>query len=396
MFKDYYAIPCGNQVINNSIEPFWIPRLSVKSDIEFNQAMTKTEQLLVSAIENSCNGKEKIGILLSGGLDSSLLCAIVRHLYPNKMIYTYSSGFVGDDEFEYSHRVSSMFNTIPKELVLCRDDFIGEDSLLQRLILQKAAPLHPNEIALAKIEKFAAEDKCDIVLCGEGADDIFGGYGQLLRMYLNYSDVRLTEYFLDNYRYFTKEEQKKLINEEYLVDDVSLVENVFNDPCGPTDIKDKIFYFIQRIHTPGLVIRGVNAFKYNRLPFAFPYLNRDLVDFVNSLPFDYKVHWKSPDAEIKAKTMYFREVSENLDIPKYILKCIAEKYLPREIIYRTKKGFPVPFNEWFFDIETWNLESQVFKSNDISYLNGWKKFMAINLNTFINCFKPYIEMNNIS
>jgi asparagine synthetase B (glutamine-hydrolysing) len=392
MFKNYFAIPPGHQVKKGSIEPFWRPKFSIDMNIAFEQAMRRTEKLLISAVEQICNDKEKIGLTISGGLDSSLLCAIVRSLYPNKEIHTYSAGFVGDDEFEYSRKVSEMFNTIHKELVLCKEDFIGKTSLLKPLIKQKAAPLHPNEIALGNIEKIAVDDKCEVVLCGEGGDDIFGGYGQLLRMYLNYSgDVSFSKYFLSNYRYFSREEQKKLINEKYLIDDISLVEHLFKDQDGPQDIKDKVFYFIQRIHTPGLVIRGVNAFKYNGLPPAFPYLNMNLVDFVNSLPFDYKIHWKTRDAETKAKNMYFREVSENLDIPKYLLKRIAERYLPREIIYRIKKGFPVPFNQWLSDIETWPLDSQVFRSNDISYLDGWKKFMIINLNTFIECFRPYTQ-----
>ncbi|MEM3489134.1 MAG: asparagine synthase C-terminal domain-containing protein, partial [Nitrososphaerota archaeon] len=287
MFKDYYAIPCGYQIYNNKIKPFWIPKFSIRSDLSLEHAITETERLLLSAVKRLCYRKKRIGVALSGGLDSSLICGMLRSLYPDKKIYTYSAGFIGDDEFKYSRKVSEIFNTIHREIILDLEDFIGRSSLLRPLIMLKGAPLHPNEIALANLERIAVRDGCDIVLCGEGADDVFGGYGQLLRMYLNYSaNVPFVEYFLDNYRYFTREEQQDLINEKYLINDVDLIKNIFEEEYSPTDLRDKVFYFIQRIHTPGLVMRAMNALKYNGLPPAFPYLDEELVNFVNSLPFD--------------------------------------------------------------------------------------------------------------
>ena len=66
-----------------------------------------------------------------------------------------------------------------------------------------------------------------------------------------------------------------------------------------------------------------------------------------------------------------------------ILKKVAEKYLDHKIIYRPKKGFPVPFENWLKDLNEWELDKTVFKQNDISSYSGWKKFMLINLDKFI-------------
>ena len=67
----------------------------------------------------------------------------------------------------------------------------------------------------------------------------------------------------------------------------------------------------------------------------------------------------------------------------------AEKYCPFDIIYRPKKGFPVPFEKWFHDLNEWDLDSEVFISKDIRGYSGWKKFMLINLDCFIKMFNPF-------
>lgn len=388
MFKDYKKVPCGSKKLGGEITKYWYPKFS-SIELPFEKSCQKTEQLLLDSIKKLTENK-KTAVMLSGGLDSSLILALYKKIFLNKKVYTYSAGFYGDDEFEYSRLISEKFNTIHKEKVLNKEDYIGEKSLLKPLIRHKGEPLHPNEIALANMEKKAKDDGCEIVICGEGADDIFGGYGQNLRMYMNYNnDVPFFKFFLDNYRYFNLEDRKMIIKDKYLTNDFELLNCYLNKKEMPVDVQNKIFYFIQKIHTIGLIIRGTNAIKFNKLESAFPYLGLDLVNFVNSLPFEYKVHWKSEIHKENSKNMYFRNISEKMDIPKYILKKIAEKYLPFEIIYRPKKGFPVPFDKWFADLKEWPLNKAIFKSNDISNFNGWKKFMLINLNTFIEEFDIY-------
>lgn len=388
MFQGYNKIPCGSKKVGNKMKKYWYPKFkSIK--IPFDKACQKTEQLISDALERLTKNK-RTAIMLSGGLDSSLILAMYKKLYPNKKIHTYSAGFYGDDEFKYSRLISKKFNAIHKEKILDKEDYIGKESLLEPLIRYKGEPLHPNEIALANMEKIAKEDGCEIVVCGEGADDIFGGYGQNLRMYMGYNnDVPLFKYFLDNYRYFTLEKRAKIIKDKYIVDDFKLLDSFLDESEMPKDIKNKVFYFIQKVHTVGLIVRGSNAIRFNNSNLGFPYIDSDLLNFVNSLPFEYKVKWKSEQHKEKSKGMFFREISEKMDTPKYILKKIAEKYLPHEVIYRPKKGFPVPFDKWFNNLKQWPLNKDIFKSTDLSSFNGWEKFMIINLDTFVKLFEKY-------
>lgn len=392
MFEDLKKIPCGAEIKNGKTRTYWYPEFKEKK-IPFEKAKKITEELLIKAIKKLIKEKN-FGIPVSGGVDSSLVVALCRKIYPNKKIYTYSAGFYGDDEFEYSRIVAKKFKTCHKEKILSKEDYIGDNSLLRPLIRKKGEPLHPNEIALVKVEKMAKEQGCDTALCGEGSDDIFGGYGQNLRMYVNYKinekdDKNFFKFFLDNYRYFSLEDRKKIVKEKYLIDDFKLLDSFLDAKEMPQDIRNKIFYFTQKIHTPGLIIRGANAMRFNNLETGFPYIDRELVDFVNSLPFEYKVHWKSKKHEKEAKSMNFRDISEKMDVPKYILKKIAEKYLPYKIIYRKKYGFPVPFEKWLKNLKKWPLNQEIFKTTDISTFSGWKKFMIINLNSFIEEFNQY-------
>lgn len=389
MFKPINKVPFGMEIENCDLKTFWYPKFGGNTD-SLETAINKVEKLLLDSIKNITENMDKIAVTISGGIDSSLIAAMVRKLYPQKTINSYCCGFYGDDEFEYSKIVAYNNNTIHKEILLNKEDFIGKNSILSSLIEHKGSPLHPNELPLAILEKQAKKDGMDIVLCGEGSDDIFGGYGQNFRMYLNYDYIEsFFKYFLDNYRYFSIKD-RDIIREQYLVDDYKLMMKCIKPEEMSFDMRNWALYFTQKIHTPGLITRGSNALRFNGFPLGFPYIDDDLVNYVNSLPFEYKVAWKSQKDKKKSLNKHYKEISETYDIPKRIIKKVAEKYLDHKIIYRPKKGFPVPFNLWLKDLESWGLNKRVFKKDDISSYNGWKKFMLINLNTFINIFEKYL------
>ena len=77
-----------------------------------------------------------------------------------------------------------------------------------------------------------------------------------------------------------------------------------------------------------------------------PFLDVNLVEFASRLPTKYKLRWKNYFYKIISNFYNSETISEKFDIPKFLLKKIAEKKLPRSIIYRKKMGFPVPLNKW--------------------------------------------------
>ena len=96
-----------------------------------------------------------------------------------KPINTYTIGFEdeGFNEFKYAKIVSQKYNTIHKEIVLNSDDYFEE---WDRLIGYKDAPLGvPNEVPLSIMSTELSKD-ITVVISGEGADELFGGYGKFL------------------------------------------------------------------------------------------------------------------------------------------------------------------------------------------------------------------------
>ena len=77
-----------------------------------------------------------------------------------------------------------------------------------------------------------------------------------------------------------------------------------------------------------------------------PFLDHSLIEYTyKHVPYDLKMHWNYDVShhEIKRNSSYYSEV---LDTPKYLLRKISEKYMPLDVVYRRKVGFPVPLNAW--------------------------------------------------
>ncbi|WP_158621813.1 asparagine synthase C-terminal domain-containing protein [Helicobacter sp. MIT 05-5293] len=364
-------------------------------NLSLQKAVDIAEYLLLESLDSKVGNAARIGILLSGGLDSSLLVAMCKRIFPNRDIYTYSMGFYGDDEFEYSDEVAKLFSSKHSKQILNADDYFGTNSLLPSLIKQKAAPLHPNELPLAIAETKARKDCCDIILCGEGADDVFGGYSHNLAMYLSYQNDKQSffRHILQEYRYFSMDKIRSLVHEKYLVDDCEMIAPLFEQDTLPHHLQDVMLYFIQMLHTRGLIERGMNALRYNGFAEGFVFLDSALLTFVNSLPFDFKLHIlqvENAQKHISSLKGDYKAFSDSHCIAKFLLKEIAKSYLPESIIYRVKKGFPVPFALWDKQSPIMpNLNAHIFKDNSLSTLNAWEKFMVYNLNTFINVFDSY-------
>lgn len=388
MFQGVKRVPFGYQRRDGKMERQWFPIFPEKTTIPFKNAIKTIKTLLKKEIRYLAT-QEQIAIPLSGGVDSAMITALTREVFPKKEIYTYTAGFRGADEFHYAQMVSDIYDTIHHEYNLSLVPILAS-GLIPKLIGVKGEPLHPNEFALAYVEQKAKADGCTIALCGEGGDDLFGGYSHNLRMHYNHTGViDFWEFFLDNYRYFSLEDRCRIINPKYLVDDRQLLIKYLNTKELPREKNNQMFYFIQKIHTPGLITRGVNAMKWAGIKPGFPFIEFNLVNFVNSLPFTYKVSWKNGSPPENHTKIHYKDLADQYTIPKYILKKLAENYFPPEFIYRPKVAFPIPFENWLDHINMWDLDSEVFTSTNISAFNAWHKFMLINLDFFVKEFRNY-------
>ena len=116
-----------------------------------------------------------VGAYLSGGLDSSLIVAVMREIAPSGTIETFSAGF-GDprfDELPYARRMAELLGTTHHEVLVTADDFVR---LWDDLTWHRDAPLsQPADVAVFRLAELARQS-VKVVLSGEGSDELFAGY----------------------------------------------------------------------------------------------------------------------------------------------------------------------------------------------------------------------------
>ena len=339
----------------------------------------KIQELLQSSIEYRLIADVPSGAYLSGGIDSSIITALMANCSQSP-VKTFTIGFDEKEynEFAFARLVASEFETEHTEIHLSGEEYV---ETMGRLIELKDSPLSvPNEVPLYLLSK-ELKKQITVVLSGEGADEIFGGYGRIFRGPYDYaryikgeigqsspdewnifknnyenrygaeplaSDV---EHFLETYRYTKVSEKKMFLSKDLDLDlhEERLTQkfrNIFSAVPGESYFNRMSWAFI-KVHVVGLLNRIDMTTMANSVEARVPFLDHRLVEFALTIPEKYKVKWKSEAAKHKARTLTAETISEALDIPKYILKRSYEHIIRKEVLYRPKMGFPVPLDKWF-------------------------------------------------
>lgn len=398
--------------------------------------LKRVDELLHSAIKYRMISDVPFGAYLSGGVDSSLVTAIMSK-YSKAPIKTYTIGFseAGYNEFEYADCVAKLYQTEHKAINIDATEYFNT---LNKLVAYKDAPLSvPNEVPLYLMSKALKKD-ITVVLSGEGADEIFGGYGRIFRStddfinqqalmeqpetsnlftkkYGNQTFATDLDHFIFNYSYTKPELKNNLLakNVDWQTIELALnqkFERSFNEVSG-ADYQTKMMYTFETVHLQGLLSRVDTTTMATSVEARVPFVDHRLVEFAFSIPNKYKLKWNSAEDQELAKLKLADESSEVHDTPKYILKKVGEKYLPDEVLYRKKMGFPVPLDKWlggsFADQakeilnDKDNIANQVIDVNFVlsllddktlvkNHSLAMKVWMVLNLFSFCKIYKAYL------
>ena len=356
-FKGIYQVKAGNyiEVDENLLinkKKYWDLPVEFNYDKNYNEKVKirEFEKELKKAIRKRLIADVPLGTYLSGGVDSSLITAFVA-LDKSERINTYTIGFKELNEFEFAKIVADKYNTKHHPLEMDINKYLKK---WNELIEFKDAPLGvPNEIPLAIMSKKLKKD-IDVVLSGEGADELLGGYGKIFRSAFDYKNKTLSisfyDYFISNYEYVSRKIRDKYLNTNMIVRDEFDVK--IKKEFSKHKNEDNIFRFFHKYHVKGLLQRLDSSTMYASVEARVPFLDHELIEYsYKNIPYKLKLKWNNKKAKEKAKKLLPSQYSEVLDSPKYILKKLACNYLPQENIDRKKVGFPVPLSEWFKDIE---------------------------------------------
>lgn len=378
-FKDIFKLlPAHNLIYNlkekkiEKIWEYWDVSINPKNFSE-KEAKFVLDKTLNKSIDYRKISDVPLGVILSGGLDSSLVTAILAK-QENKPINTFTVKFSekGFDETYYAKIVANLYKTNHFEVLINSSNFLG---LMKEYTKFKDEPIGvPNEIALYLLSKKIKEN-VTVVLSGEGADEIFDGYGrkftsardyEILKKIKNLKNAEKIyknkfsslykkyngkffnselEHFLHEYKYWTKEEKNFILKEDAKSD----IEEIFKKYIEKFDIpyQQKISYLFIKLHLPGLLNRLDSSTMSCSVEGRAPFLDPFLVEFAFNLPSELKTKWNISEEEINNINETGDSLSEKKNISKYILKEIAKNYLPKKIINREKQGFPIPLDNWF-------------------------------------------------
>ena len=356
---------------------YWdLPVVIDKIDPGEEVALAEVQSLLEESVKFRLISDVPVGSFLSGGLDSSLLVALMKKNHKGS-VNTFTTGFAdeGFNEFEYARLVSASSGTDHRETLLGFDNYFQS---LDEMISVKDAPLAvPNEIALHSLSK-ALKRHVTVVLSGEGADELFGGYGRIFRSAFDYQRVHEAgveglsgplkknlqakygpiefgsqiDHFLSQYSYIDMMDKDELLtkkaanHEGFKLNRLEYFENQWSKLEG-LDLAEKYMWIFQKVHLPGLLGRLDSATMSASVEGRVPFVDHRLVEYVNALPMKYKMKWKTLKLQKEAKNLNSDQISENYDVTKYLLRECSKKHLPETIINRKKVGFPVPLQNWF-------------------------------------------------
>lgn len=325
----------------------------------FNASTEYNEEEILKGLDDELNKAIKyrliadvpLGTYLSGGVDSSLITAITA-LNKKEKVKTYTIGFEEINEFEYSEVIAEKYKTEHHEILMKKEDYMSN---WERLINFKDAPLGvPNEIPLAVMSS-KLKEKITVVLSGEGADELMGGYGRIYRAPFDYVNEDTSEsfydYFISKYDYVPRSMRDQLIStpKSYRNEFDTEIKADFSKSSN----EESVFKFFHKYHVKGLLQRVDMTTMQTSVEARVPFLDHNLIEFsYRNIPYNLKLRWVNEEAKNKASSMNSNQYSEKLDTPKYLLRKLSYKYLPKGIVERKKIGFPVPLTEWFDNLES--------------------------------------------
>jgi asparagine synthase (glutamine-hydrolysing) len=333
-----------------------IPNIQIdkhKSEAYWVSALSET---LEAAVERQMLGDVEIGSFLSGGLDSALITAIASK-YTKNTLKTFCIGFEGSEAFDEStaaRRSAELLGTEHFDIIANASDYM--QNLQEATFMNEEPNGTENTFAQYEISELASKHT-KVVLAGQGADEIFMGYGKYkaelerdkylpyLKMAKPFSGLLLSpklhkvkralyalteedelKRFEKIYTVFTNRERQHLLESNFADEGTSL-DYFFS--LIPTELNtlDKIALLDTYTSlSDELLMYGDKMTMATSVEMRVPFLDNEVVALAQRIPNHYKI---------------------KNGVHKYILKEVAKQYLPDEIIHRPKKGFDMPSLAWF-------------------------------------------------
>lgn len=336
-----------------------------ENEEEFEVSVEKIKKAMSSSVEYHQIADVEVGSFLSSGIDSSYLVSLAK---PDK---TYTVGYDDPkyDEIKNAEELASLLNISNTSKKITKEEYLNN---LENIIYHMDEPLaDPSAIALYFASEIASKD-VKVVMSGEGADELFGGYNSYQEevtqswymkipfVFRNiaskvaslFPDARglnfiyrrgqhLKDYHIGLGRVFRDKEALSLVKNKNQVNTKEITKKFYERYQNDSTLVQRqvIDYYFW------LVNDFLHAVDRNTMMFSLeartPYLDKEVYEVARCLPKSAKV---------------------NIQTTKPALRKAAESVIPNESYKKKKLGFPVPLREWMKDDDLFNKIKEAFTS----------------------------------
>ncbi|MBF0522472.1 MAG: asparagine synthase (glutamine-hydrolyzing) [Candidatus Omnitrophica bacterium] len=374
IYEEVKKLPGGHNLVFDiknhdcKITRYWSYKIEPDYAKDEKYWVERVDNLLRSAVHRRLVSDVPLGVFLSGGLDSSIVSALAGEKLKGKNLHSFSIGFLDPtfDETKSALLVSGLLGTQhfaetfdPQKLPLLQEQMF---SLLDE-------PFSDSSMMSYYLLCRHARKKITVALGGDAGDELFAGYDTfralkiiswvkrllpkpchdgilsvLSRLPISHSYMTFRfrlERLLKGYASpaslwnplwlgpIPKSEIEILTNAPVKLEDLYSEAIEFWDKSSQKNLVDKALEFYGNLFLQDQILVKVDRLSMmHSLEVRAPFLDVDLVDCVRTIPSTFKLKGEHS---------------------KYILKKMAERYLPKNIVWRKKVGFSAPLSRWFSD-----------------------------------------------
>ncbi|MCD7726909.1 MAG: asparagine synthase (glutamine-hydrolyzing) [Ruminococcus sp.] len=370
-FKNVYKLPAAHYFIYKNgklvVKRYWDVHFAANDEPSLKEWVDKISDTFENSVEAHKIADVEVGSFLSSGVDSSYVAAVAN------VDKTFTVGFGEDEKYNeigYAKEFSKFIGKDNYSKVITPEEYWGNLSKIQYHMDEPLAD--PAAIALFFVCQIASE-KVKVVLSGEGADEIFGGYRIYKEPYdaalynkvpkfirkgigavaeklpakrgVNFLVRRskdLEERFIGNAYIFNEKERKALLKIKTDAPDAKEITKPFYDKVEGEEPATKMQYLDLNLWMTGdILLKADKMSMAHSLELRVPFLDKEIMKLAEGIPVKYRVN------------------DENT---KYAMRVAALKACPPFTANKKKLGFPVPIRVWLKEDKYYNIVKDAFLS----------------------------------
>lgn len=369
-FKGVKKLPPAHYLVYDSagltINRYWEPRFT-EGHMDLETAVDQIDQTMIDSVQAHKIADVEVGCFLSSGVDSSYVASIFSG---NRKTFTVGFDYDQYNETEYAKNLSAQIGVECYDKIITTQEYWQVLPDLQYYLDEPLAD--PAAIALYFVSNLAKE-KVKVVMSGEGADELFGGYriyhepislakyekiplflrkaaaglAQVLpnvkgRGFLIRGSKSIEERFIGNANIFSVKERRAILKHETgakTPQEITgpIYEKVQNQP----DITKMQYLDIHLWMVGDILLKADKMSMANSLELRVPFLDKEVMALAQTLPVAYRV---------------------NQENTKYAMRLAAKRHLPEAVARKRKLGFPVPIRVWLKEDRFYQVVKEAFES----------------------------------